>query len=360
MKKLSLIFVVLSFFLFVSCDISTNKKGDLENSIDDEVPDEADDETADEVVDEVVEIDNEVPDEFNPEDPGYFVEFIFADMNTMGSPMAMIAGYIMKAAREDLEETYDGPTYMLDTCVVGEEAPGEPECTSKEDCAPEQECVPDYDDQGNPEPNTEHCATPGRESLDVGPIKIKGFGSGEQIFKFEPNDAVYKLNGEGDGSVDPTLITYDVDYTLNAEDPTPEDLDPFSAGFHMQKKFDLTSHEIVPSDQGFPYIEIDMTQPLSFSWTANDAINGFVEFTVTAMLNTSTSVSVSCTVVDDGEFTIPAEFAANLQFGTGMFAQMGSILSMTRKVKAPMTGETITAGSISSEQIFLVNVRPKP
>lgn len=359
MKKLSLIFVVLSFFLFVSCDISTNKKGDLENSIDDEVPDEADDETADEVVDEVVEIDNEVPDEFNPEDPGYFVEFIFADMNTMGSPMAMIAGYIMKAAREDLEETYDGPTYMLDTCVVGEEAPGEPECTSKEDCAPEQECVPDTDRDGKPVPNSEHCATPDRESLDVGPVVIKGFESGEQTFKFEPNDKVYKLNGEGDGSVDPALITYDVDYTLNAADPTPVDLNPFSAGFHMQKKFELTSHTIVPASSGFPYIELDLAQPMSFSWTANDSENGYVELTVTAMLNADTSASVSCTVVDDGEFTIPEDFAVNLQFGTGLIAQVGSIISMTRKVKAPMNGEAITAGSISSEQIFLVSVRPK-
>lgn len=358
MKKTGLVFIILSFFLFTACDNSTNQKGDAELMTDDETEDEATDAAADEIADEVSDIDNEVSDEFNPEDPGYSVEFFFADMNTMGSPMAMIAGYIMKTAREDLEETYEGPTYMLDTCVIGEEAPGEPECTSKEDCAPEQECVPDTDRDGKPVPNSEHCETPGRESLDVGPIKIKGFESGEQTFLYEPNDQVYKLNGEGDGSVDPALITYDVDYTLTAEDPTPEDLNPFTATFHMQKKFDLTSHTIVPSDQGFPYIEVDMTQPLSFSWTENDPVNGYVELTVTAMKDVNNTVSVSCTVVDDGEFTIPAEFATNLQFGTGMLAQMGSMLSMTRKVKSPMTGDTISAGSISSEQIFLVNVRP--
>lgn len=359
MKKYGIVFIVLSFLLFaVSCDNSTNQKGDVEPVNDDEATDAAVDETADETVDEAVDIDEETTDEFNPDDPGYSVEFFFADMNTMGSPMAMIAGYIMKTAREDLEETYEGPTYMLDTCVIGEEAPGEPECTSKEDCAPEQECVPDTDRDGKPVPNSEHCETPGRESLDVGPIKIKGFESGEQTFLYEPNDQVYKLNGEGDGSVDPALITYDVDYTLTAEDPTPEDLNPFTATFHMQKKFDLTSHTIVPSDQGFPYIEVDMTQPLSFSWTENDPVNGYVELTVTAMKDMNNTVSVSCTVIDDGEFTIPAEFASNLQFGTGMLAQMGSMLSMTRKVKSPMTGDTISAGSISSEQIFLVNVRP--
>lgn len=359
MKKYGIVFIVLSFLLFaVSCDNSTNQKGDVEPVNDDEVTDETADETSDETVDEAVDIDEEVSDEFDPEDPGYSVNFNFVDINMMGSPQAMIVGYVMKTAREDLEETYEGPTYMLDTCVVGEEAPGEPECTSKEDCAPEQECVPDYDDQGNPVPNSEHCATPGRESLDVGPIKIKGFESGEQTFLYEPNDQVYKLNGEGDGSVDPALITYDVDYTLNAEDPTPEDLDPFTATFHMQKKFELTSHTLTDDGSGFPFIVIDMAQPLSFTWTQNDPVNGFVEMTVTAMKDMNTTVSVSCTVVDDGEFTIPAEFASNLVFGTGMIAQMGSMLSMTRKVKSPMTGETITTGSISSDQLFLVNVRP--
>lgn len=356
MKKLNLILVTVLFFLFVACDNKSNIKSDDEPVVDNEVIDEQVDET----VDETAEIDNETPDEFNAENPGYSVEFFFADISMMGTPTAMIAGYVMKTAREDLEQNYEGPTYMLDTCVVGEEAPGEPECTSKEDCAEEQECVPDYDNQGKPVANSEHCATPDRESLDVGPIVIKGFESGEQTFLYEPNDQFYKLNGEGDGSVDPTLITYDVDYTLDAADPTPEDLDPFSAGFHMQKKFDLTSHTIVPSSSGFPYIEIDLAQPMSFEWTANDPENGYVELTITAMKDASTSASVSCTVVDDGEFTIPAEFAVNLQFGTGLIPQMGSILNMTRKVKAPMNGKAITAGSIGSDQIFLVNVRPKP
>lgn len=314
MKKLNLIVTVVLFFVFVACDNKSNIKGDVEPVADDEVTDEAADEAADDTVDEIADADDEVTtDDFNTEDPGYSVNFSFVDINMMGSPQAMIIGYVMKTAREDLEETYEGPTYMLDTCVIGEEAPGEPECTAKEDCAPEQECVPDYDDQGNPVANSEHCATPDRESLDVGPIVIKGFEAGEQTFKFEPNDSVYKLNGEGDGSVDPALITYDVDYTLDAADPTPEDLDPFSAGFHMQKKFELTSHTLTDDGSGFPFIQVDMTQPLSFAWTQNDPVNGYVELTVTAMLDMNNSTSVSCTVVDDGEFTIPAEFAANLQ-----------------------------------------------
>jgi hypothetical protein len=175
-KKIIFVMTLFAVFMFVSCENSTNTAKDNEPVLDEEeVADEQVDETVDETVDEVVVDENEVPDEFDPSNPGYTVEFFFADINMMGSPTAMIAGYVMKTAREDLDEEYEGPTYMIDTCVLGEEPPREPECESDADCAPEQKCVPDYDDQGNPEPNTEHCATPDRESLDVGPIKIKGF-----------------------------------------------------------------------------------------------------------------------------------------------------------------------------------------
>lgn len=360
MKKLLSVLVIISAICAVSCDNSTNKGSDNEQVIDEnEISDEQPDETVDETVDEVVVDENEVPDEFDPQDPGYTVEFFFVDMNMMGSPTAMIIGYIMKTAREDLKEVYEGPTYMIDTCVVGEEPPREPECQSKEDCAPEQECVPDYDNNGNPRPGTEHCATPDRESLDVGPVKIKGFASGEQTFLYEPGDQVYKLDGQGDGSVDPALITYSQKYELYAEDPTPEDLNPFNGEFFLGNKLELTSHAVVSDGGGgFPFIELDMTQPLTFKWTGNEG--GYIEMTITAMLDMNTSVSVSCTVEDDGEFTIPAEYASQLQFGTGMLAQMGSMFTMTRKSTAELKGETISTGKIGSDQIVLTNVRPKP
>lgn len=359
MKKINLIMVVFAVFMFVACDGSTNtgKSKDNEPVVDEE---EVADETVDETVDEAVVDENEVPDEFDPSNPGYTVEFFFADINMMGSPTAMIAGYVMKTAREDLDEEYEGPTYMIDTCVMGEEPPREPECQSKEDCAEEQECVPDYDNSGNPVANSEHCATPDRESLDVGPIKIKGFASGEQTFLYEPNDQVYKLNGEGDGSVDPSLITYNQKYELYAEDPTPEDLNPFNGEFFLGNKLELTSHTVVSDGGGgFPFIELDMTQPLTFKWTGNEG-DGYLEMTITAALDMNNSVSVSCTVADDGEFTIPAEYSSQLVFGTGMLAQMASMFSITRKSKAPFKGDTISYGKFGSDQIVLTNVRPKP
>ncbi|HNZ54897.1 MAG TPA: hypothetical protein PKN76_12235, partial [bacterium] len=104
--------------------------------------------------------------------------------------------------------------------------------------------------------------------------------------------------------------------------------------------------------------ELDMTQPLTFKWTGNEG-EGYLEMTITAMLDMSNSVSVSCTVADDGEFTIPDEYASQLQFGTGMMAQMGSIFSITRKSKSPFSGDTISYGKFGSDQILFTNVRPK-
>lgn len=287
----------------------------------------------------------------------YTVEFFFVDMSMMGNPMNVAIGYVMKTAREDLEDDgeYSG---ALDVCVMGEESPREPKCYSDEDCAPEQECVPSYDNDGKPVPNSEHCETPGRESLDVGPMKIKGFNGGEQIFLYEPGDKVYKLNGEGDGQIDPNLMAYNQEYELYAENPTPPDLNPFSGEFYLGNKLALTSHETMDDGTGFPFIELDMSQPLTFTWTGNEG-NGFIEMTVSAAANITSIVSVSCILEDDGEFTLPPELASQLVFGTGMMAQMASMITMTRHTEAPFAGDSISAGKISSEQMIMANIRPK-
>jgi hypothetical protein len=80
-KKSTFITVVFAVFMFVSCENSTNTAKDNEPVLDEE---EVTDEQIDETVDEVVVDENEVPDEFDPSNPGYTVEFFFADMNMMG------------------------------------------------------------------------------------------------------------------------------------------------------------------------------------------------------------------------------------------------------------------------------------
>jgi len=352
LKKLLLILSISVLIFGVSCENSTNTKKN-DNEIVDETLDE---EVADETVDEVEEVqDDDVVEGFNPEDPGYTVDFIFLDSAMMGNPMVAIMGYVMKAAREDLDKE-DVVDTALDTCVFGESIPSVPECESDADCAPEQKCVPDYDDSGNPEPGTEHCATPDRESLDIGPIIVSGFSSGPQTFLFEPNDAVYKLDGQGDGSVDPALMTYDVEYSLSAENPTPEDLDPFNATYKMPVALKLTSHETVAGQMGDAII-IDTTKPVKFEWTGNGG-EGYVEINITAAANMNEQVSVSCKVIDDGEFEIPAGITSQLVFGTGQFAAMMNMLIMTRHAEGPMAGESITTGTLSAEQMIMMNVTP--
>lgn len=354
MKKLAFILSLAVLFFAVSCENSTNT-----NKNDNEVSDEAIDEKVDEAVDDVV--DEEVADEdvqeegFNPEDPGYTVEFFFIDMAMMGNPMTMISGYVMKTAREDLDEEEVVDT-TLDTCVFGESMPSVPECDSDEDCAPEQKCVPDYDDSGNPEPGTEHCATPDRESLDIGSIVISGFEAGPQTFLFEPNDSVYKLDGQGDGSVPPELITYDVDYMLNAENPTPVDLDPFSGTFRMPPALNLTSHEVVQGQMGAAIV-LDTTKPVKFEWTGNGG-DGYVEISITAAKSLNEQVSVTCKAIDDGEFEIPQGITSQLFFGSGPMVSMMNMLVMTRHAEGSMSGESISSGSFFAEQMIMMNVTP--
>jgi hypothetical protein len=352
-KKLTLIVLVSVLFLAVSCENSTNTNKN-DNEVVDETVDEAVDEIVDEVVDEEV-ADEDATQEFNPEDPGYAVEFFFVDMAMMGNPMTMISGYVMKTAREDLDEEEVVDT-TLDTCVFGESLPSVPECESDADCAPEQKCVPDYDDSGNPEPGTEHCATPDRESLDIGPIVISGFEAGPQTFLFEPNDSVYKLDGQGDGSVDPSLITYDVEYMLNAENPTPEDLDPFSGQYLMPPALNLTSHEVVEGQMGAAIV-IDTTKPVKFEWTGNGG-NGYVEISITAAKSLNEQVSVTCKAIDDGEFEIPEGITGQLVFGSGPMVSMMNMLVMTRHAEGSMSGESITSGSFFAEQMIMMNVTP--
>jgi len=356
-KKLTFILSLAVLFFAVSCENSTNT-GNADNEIVDETVDETVDEAVDEIVDEVDEevADEDVEKEFDPEDPGYTVEFFFVNMAMMGQPTEMISGIVMKTAREDLDEEEVVDT-TLDTCVFGDSMPSEPECATNEDCAPEQECVPDYDDSGNPIENTEHCATPGRESLDVGPVVISGFESGPQTFLFEPNDSVYKLNGEGDGSVPAGLTTYGIEYTLNAENPTPEDLDPFSGTLNMPPSLELTSHEIVSGGTMGSAIVIDTSKPLKFEWTDNGG-NGYVDITITAAENVNEQVSVTCRAIDDGEFEVPEGIVSQLVFGTGQFASMMSMLIMTRHAEGSMSGGSISSGSFFAEQMVMINVIP--
>jgi hypothetical protein len=352
LKKFAFI-LMLVFVVVVSCENTTNEKVEIDNDnvIEDdskETPDES------EEVEETPDEEGADEDDYNPENPGYTVEFFFLDIAMMGEPSSMIIGYVMETAREDLKEEAEVVSQPINTCVMGESAPRVPECHSDADCAPEQRCLPEERD-GQPIENSERCVTPDRDSLDVGPIVISGFAAGPQTFLYEQGDQVYKLNGQGDGSVDPSLVTYSTDYQLYAENPTPENLDPFSGEFYLGARLELTSHAVVQGDM-MPAIELKLNEPMTFTWTPS-GMYGTVELTINAMANFNT-VSISCLVEDNGEFTIPHELASQLVFGEGMMDMMGNMLTITRNSEAYISGDSISSGKIGSEQILLVNIKP--
>ncbi len=359
MKKFWSVLIFACIFVLSSC-------GDSKAPTKVEEPDEPEEtaDTAEEVPDaEVPEEPTEENKEFDPENPGYTVEFNIIDTEMMGQGQSMAIGYFMKTAREDLEsETAADVT--LDTCVIGESSPRVPSCTSNADCAPEQECVPEYDSQsGQAIENSEHCETPNRASLDVGPVEIEGFNGGPYTFAYEPGDQVYKLNGTGDGSIDRSLIAYGVDYTIRGENMTPDDLNSLSATFRMPPALQLIEPAATEGGMFGSAIAIDNTKPLKFVWEGNGG-QGYIDITITAAQSLANTVSVTCKVIDDGEFTVPEEFASQLVFGgggDGMMDQMLQMMNMVifdRHAESPITGDGISVGRVSSEQLIMANVLP--
>lgn len=362
MKKFWSVLILACVFVLASCgDGKTEKKV--------EEPVNEPEETADEDVEEVSDVDvpveepTESTDEFDTENPGYTVEFNIIDIDMMGQGQSMAIGYFMKTAREDLEEN-EVADVTLDTCVMGESSPRVPSCYSKDDCAPEQECVPEYDSQsGQAIENSEHCETPGRASLDVGSVLISGFNGGPYVFAYEPGDQVYKMNGTGDGSIDRSLIAYGTEYSITGDDLTAEDLKSISATFTMPPALQLIEPAATEGGMFGSAIAIDNSKPLKFVWVGNGG-NGYIDITITAAQSLANTVSVTCKVIDDGEFTVPEEFASQLVFGgggDGMMDQMLAMMNMIifdRHTESPITGDGISVGRVSSEQLIMTNVMP--
>ena len=371
MKKIWLVLILVCVFVLSSC-------GDSKTPTKVEEPDNEPEETADaDSAEEPAETDedqieepseNTTPENFNPENPGYFVEFIIIDVNMANQPQTMATGYFMKAAREDLNPHAGIDESTLDTCTFGESIENVPQCTSKADCAPEQECVPEYDSQsGQAIANSEHCETPGRESLDVGPVEIAGFNGGPYPFAYEPGDQAYKLDtnndgtGDGDGSIDGSLIANGVDYTIRGENMLPDDLNSLSATFTMPPSFAISEPVPQPNEGGGfgDIINVTPGQPLTIKWAGNNG-HGYIDVNFVVMKSLMEQVSITCRMIDDGEFTVPAEFTTEMQLSQGdsgsPFGEMLGMMNMitvNRHVEAPITGEGITAGTFSAEQMVL-------
>jgi len=365
MKKI--LFVAMLVFVFAACgggdDAQMNNGNAFDDKSDKEAPEQSEENDSEEQENNAPEPapqpepEPDPQESFDPENPGWTVEFNIIDTEMMGQGQSLAIGYFMRGAREDLEPETAADA-ALDTCVMGESSPRVPTCTSKEDCAPEQECVPDYDNNsGQPIENSEHCETPDRDSIDVGPVVIAGFNGGPYTFAYEPGDKVYKLNGTGDGSIDRSIIAYGAEYTITGENMLPEDLQSLSATFRMPPALSLIEPVMTEGGMFGAAVEIDTTKPITFKWEGNGG-QGYIDITIMGAQNIMSPVSVSCKVIDDGEFTVPAEFASQLVFGTGQMVQMMNMITMDRHSEARITGEGITSGKVSSEQLVMISVVP--
>ena len=358
-----MILTLVCVFVLSSCggDKSNEQKEEVQPAPDTE--EVSDEEPANEEPTEQQPEENTTPENFDPENPGWTVEFNIIDVDMMGQGQSMAIGYFMKAAREDLEES-EVEDVTLDTCTFGESSPRVPSCYSKEDCAPEQECVPEYDNNsGQPIENSEHCETPGRESIDVGPVMISGFNGGPYQFAYEPGDQVYKLNGTGDGSIDRSIIAYGTEYEIFADNLYPEDLKSLSAKFVMPPALSLVEPPMTSGGMFGAAVEVDNTKPLTFKWESNGG-KGYIDITITAAQSLANVVTVTCKVIDDGEFTVPAEFTSQLVFGGGtggmmdQMLEMMNMITMDRHSEAPIVGDGIASGRVSSEQLVMISVVP--
>jgi hypothetical protein len=354
MKRSVMMFaaVVTALFLTIGCDNEKKETitTDLDFApVDNSMPDgdaivTDTEETPDLAQDDLLTDEDSVP------DFGYNVFFQVMTMFTFGQPMAMSFGAIMKTAREELGGEED--THLpVDTCEFdnGETETPTPECTSDEECAPEQKCLADTDNNGNPIAGTESCKTPGRASLDRGPIIVTGFVGGPVTFLFEPNDQVYKKDGTGDGSIDIALLAFNIEYSLAAEGQ--DDLKSFSGTVYMPPSLELTYPELKPGSGSmpFPAADIDPTKDVLIKWSQ---ANPGAEMDLTL---TGESGSVVCRVSDDGEFTIPVELVSQITFGTGFNAFANNII-LDRKFSENMEGDNVSAGMFTAEEMITVMV----
>ena len=365
MKKF--LFVAMLVFVFAACGDGdgvqkVNNENTANNKSDEEVPEQSEENNSEEQGNNEANPGSDPQGSFDPENPGYFVEFIIIDINMANQPQTMATGYFMKGAREDLNPQAGVDKSTLDTCTFGESIENVPQCTSKADCAPEQDCVPEYDNNsGQAIANSEHCETPNRESLDVGPIMVSGFNGGPYQFAYEPGDKVYKLNGTGDGSIPAEMIAYGVDYTISGENMLPDDLNSLSATFTMPPSFVISEPVPQPNASGGfgDIINVTPGEPLTLKWAGNNG-QGYIDVNFMVMKSIMEQVAITCRMVDDGEFTVPAEFTSEMRLSAidssnplGEMFGMMNMITVNRHVEARITGSGITAGTFSAEQMVL-------
>jgi len=285
--------------------------------------------------------------EFDPADPGVQMFFTIGDTVMMGQSIALAAGGFLPAAREDFRPPDPPPDIPLDGCIVGGGSAHVRECTTPEECAPEQQCVPETDASGNPIPDTGVCRTP-RDPIDIGPFTCTGFSGGDQTFQYNAGqNGAY--TSTPDGTLPAGVLAYDTTYACTGDAAGASGVGRYRLELYVPERLAITSPEPVMGPGGFPVLDVVTTEALALEWTGGD---GTSELSVNL---TGRDGGISCRVVDDGAFTIPAEMVAAA--GLAGFAFV-NLLEIRRERTGLVCGEGITDGEITCTEALLLNVRP--
>jgi hypothetical protein len=291
----------------------------------------------------------EDPPVFDPENPGVYLFLTLGGLEMMGQPMELALGGFAPAAREDFEADEDDDT-PLGTCVVVSQTTPVGECVTNEDCAPEQQCVPDYDDEGNPEPGTEHCETP-RDLMDVGPMTLEGANGGALTLSYNSGQSgAYTVTGT-DGSLNAGTLAYDTTYTFYGDGDSAQGLDGFSGEVDMPPQLALTSPALGDVGWGMQGVTVSTSADLTLTWTGSS--DGLLNVDLSGASFDGDSGAIHCVAEDDGEFTIPATMVAEAHLGE---MAMLNLLTLERATEGSAEGGGLTIAAVDTTQTLLIFV----
>ena len=286
---------------------------------------------------------------FDPDDPGIYMFLTLGGIEMMGQPMELALGGFYPAAREDFEVNEADET-PLDTCEVVSQATPVGECVTDEDCAPEQSCVQDYDDEGNPEPGSEHCETP-RDLIDVGSMTLEGANSGALTMSYNMGQSgAYTVAGT-DGTVNAGTLAYDVTYTFNGDGDSAQGLGALTGELYMPAKLALSSPAMGDVGMGMEGITVTAGSDLTLTWTGSS--DGVLKVDLAGASFSGESGAIHCVLEDDGEHTIPADMVAQAQLGELALLNM---LTLERATQGSAQAEGLSIAAVDTTQTLLLFV----
>lgn len=358
MKKVFICLLILAFScLFLACNSDgMNADGDYpqynpdgDNDDDTSETSEEDSEvTEDGDLDEETAQEEEIA-EFNPENPGISTTFSVIYIETMGQAMEMSVGTFTPATREEFKPVEEAKELPIDTCFFLNSSDEEQnECETDADCAEEQICHTD-DETG-----VKSCRTE-IEALDVGPITVSGFETGEKEFAYNAGQSgAYTENGAGDGSLEAGSIAFDTTYTVTGEGDESQGLGSFTGSVYAPGLITITKPEMTTNAMGMPALPIDNTSDLLLEWDGSGNPDNTFTIMLTGTSDTGDSFTISCHLSDDGSHTIEKSLIEKLPFSSNPLYAMGSMFVIQNESYGEIKGDGITRSQMMFSQMTTI------